>query len=296
MRKAALRSGLLQSVTFDGGGTVSAAPAGGAGTLAVEFALSGGTQEAGRMTHARVTLGGAVHDTADSRLTLDAEVTAERGGATYFFLHDVSSASPNPMLPLDALIPFVGQWWRLPGQESASSIAVSPDPGLLTAQSRVMTVTADNGIHRIRGARAYTYDIAVDPERLLVYLKTMAKDRSQPFDEAAIKADLQSYSATGKLWIDAESFNMHRVEWDIRRVQDGKETLSAAVHIDFMQHDAAPAIAVPPSSRIFGAAGFAVPSGSAALLSAPMPFYDGDPTLLDVFRKTQKQVSSAHSS
>jgi hypothetical protein len=243
------------------------------------------------MTHARVKTGGSIEDTTDHKLSLDAEVTAERGGSTYFFLHDVSSASPNPALPLDALIPFTGQWWRMPGKEGTSPVSVSPDPGLLAAQSQVITVTADKGINSIRGKRAYMYDIAVDPVRLLAYLKTMAKTNSQPFDEAAMKADLQTYTAIGKLWVDADSFDMERIEWDIRRVQDDKETLTATLHIDFTLHDSAPPIDVPATSRVFGAP----PTGSAALLPVPSQSGGDDPTLLDVMQKAQQKAQKAAS-
>ncbi len=289
MKQAAARSGFLQSVVFDMTADI-------AGTIRKETGMTGKgrltvhgiTQDAGRMTQAGIVFSGSLGGPSAHSAELDMEMISEKDGGTYFFLRTLNVTPQHPLLPTDAFRTFLGQWWNMASPAAGiSPVTVSPDPGLLLAQSQVIRIVKDNGIRRIRGRRAYVYDVTVDAGKLMAYLKKQAEQQGKEFDEAAAVRDFSRYSAAGQLWVDADSFHVQRVTWDIRGNENGSETLRADVIVDFSAHDAAPAIAPPAAAKAFGSQDFLrMPSGTSALLPTPGPFVpsEEDPTLLEMFR------------
>lgn len=294
MKQAAAQSGLLQSVVFDVAADVWGTPSMNTGLKGTaHLSVHGVTQDHGRLTQADIVLDGTVEGVETHAVRFDVSTVAEESRATYFFLRSAEVSPPHPLLPTEALTTFGGQWWKMnSARADAPGASISPDPGLLLAQSQVITVTRDNGIRRIRGNRAYVYDIAVNPESLVSYLKKQAQERKQEFDEQAAQLEISHYSATGQLWVDARTFLVHRVTWDIRRRDEGAETLRIDLAVDFSGHNDAPAITPPVSAKTFGSTDFLNDASNGGTLlpeAGSLVPLESESTLLDMFRTAPVQ-------
>ncbi len=289
MKQAAVRSGLLQSAVFDVTADVRGRMAGEGGIAGNgQLTVHGITQAGGSLTQADVLFSGHIEGATTHAVELDLSTIAEKDGGSYFFLRTIKVDPPHPLLPTEALATFMGQWWRTPAAPGAATqgITVSPDPGLLLAQSQVINVVKDNGIRRIHGRRAYLYDIVVSPEKLVAYLEKQAKEQKRDFDAAAALKELSDFTATGQLWVDAETFDVHRITWDVRRNEAGGETMRLEFAVDFTAHDSAPAITPPATAKAFGTAGFlqGITGGDMLLPDSSSLVPEQDPTILDMFR------------
>ena len=289
MKQAAVRSGLLQSAVFDVTADIRGRSPGEAGIAGNgKLTVHGITQAGGSLTQADIVFSGSIEGAGTHSVDLDLGTIAEKDGGSYFFLRTIKVNPPHPLLPAEALTMFMGQWWRTPATPAvaSSAITVSPDPGLLLAQSQVINVVKDNGIRRIRGRRAYLYDIVVSPDKLTDYLKRQAKQQKRDFDEAAALKELSDYAAAGQLWVDAETFDVHRVTWDVLRSEAGAETMRLQLAVDFTAHDGAPAITPPASAKSFGSSDFlqGIGDGDMLLPDAGSLMPATDPTILDMFR------------
>ncbi|MBI1812425.1 hypothetical protein HY285_01580 [Candidatus Peregrinibacteria bacterium] len=249
LHRAALASSTLRSATY----TATADIAFGEKSSAVggHLSLDGRLQDGGKQTqfHLIVTAhlgnGDAMHD-----VNADADVIVASPTEIYLRVNSVSVHPPLPAFSLDALNAFKDKWVRLPAAarpDGASTL--TPDPGVLRAQSEVVTVTRDRGIESIDGHRAYHYDVSLDREKLLGFLRTSAAARSAAFDEANARSFVSAFDASGELWIDADRFFVDAVSWAIAPSAASAKThpFSITVRAALGDHNAAPPVS-PPSS------------------------------------------------
>lgn len=110
------------------------------------------------------------------------------------------------------------RWFVLPAGATASPL--TPDPKFLRAQSEIVTVTRDHGIGRINGYEAYEYDVALDTKKLRQFFLASG---STVNEAQGIVDQLKSLNVTGKMWIDADTFVMRRLQWLLASEQDNVE-------------------------------------------------------------------------
>lgn len=138
----------------------------------------------------------------------------------------------------------LGTWWNVGVGDSrprAIPQQVTPDPLLLRAQAESITVTKDDGLVTVRGRDAYHYAVRIDPDTLQTFVQKAVRERGSAMGVAA--EDVRRYDVRGEVWIDAQTFDLVRLRWD---VHDERSGLTVRILAAFTDHDRAPPI-VPPS-------------------------------------------------
>lgn len=189
---------------------------------------------------------------ADTRtnLQLVADVVSE-ADAVYVLLHTLSV---DPEVPaLRGAQSMLGKWWKAPRDGSGLGPSLTPDPQFLRAQAAVVRVQRDMGLERINGRDAYHYAVTLDPEALIALMASTAEKKGTPFNAAQARTELQQYDVNGELWIDAESFLLHRLRWTV-------DSRPPALHIEFgadlRKHNAAAGVVIPSAAEPLDAAAF----------------------------------------
>ncbi len=249
LREAASVASTLTSVAFHG-------------TVQVEqqkdMVAQGDFNVEGRMSDAGANIALAI----DGTLTMggDAPVVANgqfqvilAGKQNTFLRFDNLTVSPDGAFIQQAMLnTLIGTWWRLPGSGSTVTIAsITPDPALIRAQSQVVTVTKDNGITTLDGADVYHFGVTVDPEKLRTYLKQLAEERQEPYDEETVEAFIEQTVMTGQLWIDANDYYLRKVEWEAIQQEDGKTVGHFTLALTFTDQNEAEAVIPPAESQEF---------------------------------------------
>jgi len=249
LRRSADASRALQSVTLNVEGTVRIAQAESIYTL--RPTVRGTLHNGGKQVQVRVGITGTLQeDESTFDLTADIETIVASMNEVYVQVHRLQTTPTHPLLNAEALSAITGTWMQLPINQAVVATAdVTPDPRLLRAQSEVVTVTRDRGMEMFNEKEVYVYDVQVDPEKLLAYLRQVAKEDDQPFDEAEARTLFANYHATGTIWIDAKDFTIQRLHWDIAPKDPNAEGITANITVDFTDHNAAAPI-VPPTSAV----------------------------------------------
>jgi len=140
----------------------------------------------------------------------------------------------------------IGMWWSWPrGNEALAVAEVSPDPRMLRAQAEAVAVERDRGMDTVNGHRTYHFDVALDGPKLLRLLQTQATEQGGQLTQGGIGEALRGYDARGELWVDAETFFIHRLAWTVRL--PGEQMLR--FQADLRDHNAAPLITPPADPR-----------------------------------------------
>ncbi|OGJ59090.1 hypothetical protein A2635_00145 [Candidatus Peribacteria bacterium RIFCSPHIGHO2_01_FULL_51_9] len=155
--------------------------------------------------------------------------------------------------PAPVFLPFVqsviGQWIQVSrGNDLVQP--VTPDPRLLRAQSQVITVIEDHGLVAVRDRKAYHYTVALDQEKFMEFLRTTVQG-DQTFDEEAARSAVASIQAEGELWVDMETFFIHQIVWNIKKIEEGEDLWSLNADIKIYDHNTAPPITPPTDALPF---------------------------------------------
>ena len=216
--------------------------------------MDGSLHDAGEQLHFRMDVMANIRDgkeeyTAQANL----EVSLLSRDEVYMNVHSLSSEPPNAIFRSEVLRNLTDRWWLLPpGDTPPEAVGMPPAPRLLRMQSEVVTVAKDRGMETIDGKEAYHYDVTLDTEKLMGYLSTLAAERGEAFDVTDVKEDLSGITASGELWIDAETFYMRKISWNVQQIPiKGGGTASASVTITFRNHNAAPALEPPFEAKPF---------------------------------------------
>ncbi len=246
LRRVTLRSGQLQSVEMAGDLDAAVTMSGSriSGRATVQGVLTNGGDQAEFSVHAQGILDrGSQRSTFQwsGEIVRDAEVS-------FVLLRDVSVDPPSTFSQgLEAML---GTWWSLPRSENdrASLPSLTPDPRFLRAQSMVITVVKDLGLEDIGGRDAYHYVVSIDPDRLVGLMQGLAEERGQPFSIEETRRTLDRYDAQGELWIDADTFVVHRIAWTIVTREKPPAT-RIAFRLQLRKHDDAPGVTIPTQSQ-----------------------------------------------
>lgn len=201
----------------------------------------------------------------------------------YLLVRDLSADPPQPLLGTPLLQQFLGKWWRLPSRGSSPGVAtVTPDPQLLVLQTQVIDVTRDRGLQTVHGRNAYHYDVAINHEKLFTFLLNIAKQRNQAVDASSLKASADAVDATGELWIDAETFSVLEVRWNLAS-HAGDHPLQVTFTMVVTPSSSAQPIQPPPDAVLlpvnpFGTDGPLLSPGAAVPFPSLMPSAGMDPS------------------
>lgn len=226
----------------------------GKGTLRVEGLLQSG----GDQVQSLFTLSAKVGDPRSQGMNIDTkfESIATKGGLIYFYLHDLKSTPSGTLFKENLISTFAKKWWILPSDEiqdekrGGSPVSpVTPDPQIIKEQSQLVRVVRSNGIKKMNNRNTYHYDVELDAEKFVDYLKRSATASNEHFDETKIKQFLSQLGTDGELWIDAETFNVHRIVW---KLDFGLFVpIDVSFQMDLRDHNIAPAINFPSDALPF---------------------------------------------
>lgn len=201
-----------------------------------------------------------------STLSGTLEVIVAGAQAVYMKLHALNVQPSNDIFRPDLVGQFAGKWWILPSDtQTVGTVNVTPDPKVLQAQSQVVRVVEDDGLRELNGRQVYFYKVELDQQKLLAYLETLAQQKGEPFDKASMQETVSHITGEGELWIDAETFQLHKVTWDLKNVPlNTIGHIDVSVTVNFSNHNAAAPITIPTDAEMLS---------PAALLGVPPPQY-----------------------
>lgn len=248
LRRAAAAATALESARYTLTGDVSFQ--GDGGTSQFHLALQGILRDAGResQTTAHVTGTAAL---GGERSSVDSTIELLAASPTDVFVRMQSLAltPPHSLLSSEQFQSLIGRWWRVPAAEGQAPTPVTPDPSLLRAQAETVRVVKDHGVRNVSGGQAYVYDVTLDREKMLLFMQKSAETRGQPFKEDDARSFLESFDATGELQIDAATFVIRRVSWDIVPQSVSDKDFTASITVEFTDHGNAPSITPPKGAE-----------------------------------------------
>ncbi len=248
LRRSTSASAQLLSAEYDV--SVDLAVANGMLTLQGQATLQGTLGSGGQQAAFTAIVNGSMARAGgDTEMQLTADVVSEL--ADSYVRVSALKLTPEPALLAGNRASWIGKWWKIPREGGNLPLQpLTPDPQFLRAQAAVVTVTKDFGLEDINGRDAYRYAVSIDPERLVALMQESAEKRGKPFDAALARTELAQYDATGELWIDAETFVLHRFSWTVS-AKDRPSALRLHFIADLRNHNGAAPITVPADYQVF---------------------------------------------
>lgn len=246
------------------GALTSGKDAGSHGTANIEGIL----QDSGKQTQFTLTLAGSFANEGRSyNANGSMEVIVVWNQELFLFLKDLVVEPAHPLLDRASVELFRGKWWKIPeASQGNAAITVTPDPRMLEAQAEVVKVDRDRGMMTIDGRSVYHYDVSLDREKLAAYMKRIAEERGETLSVEELQEKLQGLVATGELWIDAETFFVHRLTWNVRKEDPGDDSgFALTFTANLRDFNTAPFITPPKEFETFSPFMFL---GGSALLDA----------------------------
>ncbi|MCF7844899.1 MAG: hypothetical protein K9M03_03675 [Kiritimatiellales bacterium] len=283
----------IQSASFiiDGSYSIPLNMLGGAisGDASMEGTLQDGGEYMQVSIQTEAIVSGVVEDT---NAQVDFEVITTPHDETFIKINKLDTQPTYPLLVPLMINNLIGRWWEFPNKNTEPrDIMTTPDPRLLQAQSKVVSVIGDLGLDTIRGRSVYHYQVEVDREKLYDYLITLSEESAQDKSAADISAMLDGLNALGELWIDAESYYLQRIIWSVETVSpDSDEKMVITFTMDLMDHNESDPIVLPTDTDLF-----TVEELMPSLDSSPTSSFDGFPSELenDIIEKLLEETQSA---
>ena len=247
MKKAAQASMLFESADYSIQSSFVAS--GGVATRTTgEVNLQGSLHNSGEHLQSNVTLQATMEEAEETTsLAIDTDLIVLGPQDIYVHVRSFTSDGPKVLLPPIFIEAIQDQWLQV-GQQDIQNTAVTPDARLLYAQVNVMDITKELPPALLDNRMHYHYNVAVDPEKLISYILQVSKEQQQEVDEAEIRKTYEDISATGSLWIDAETFHVRKVVWNIEPfTTSAGTTLELHVTAEFTNFNAAQPILAPES-------------------------------------------------
>jgi hypothetical protein len=244
LRRAVAAGGVLQSAALTGKLTADVREEG--KRAQGEAAFTGIIQGGGSEAQLQTTLQGTFEEQGNASQVQAAfdVVSASRQG-TFFYFRSFTVSPASSSLRAEGVMPFLEKWWMLPASGKQPALTLTPDPKFLRMQAEVVKVTHDKGIRSVDDRKAYVYTVALDPEKLLQFLRRATEQAGEVFDEEQARLDLQGWSAEGELWIDTQTFYLHRLQWTLRHAAPQATDRTITLELDVHDHDHAQNVMIP---------------------------------------------------
>lgn len=186
----------------------------------------------------------------ETDVSAELELVVAGQGELYVRLQEYSAEGARILLPPLLVTSIKSTWLRFGSQTSAPSSRLTPDPRLLHAQAEVVQVTQELPPALVDTHHTYHYRVRVVPEKLVAYLAEVAREKGEPFDAEVVLEQYQDFDAQGELWIDAESFHVRRLEWELEPFSaSGERTYSGNLQARFWNFNQAEPIAPPADAQ-----------------------------------------------
>jgi hypothetical protein len=251
LERAAKESRNLESAQYQGDATLTVD---GSGDSSFKMFLDGLMHQGGKQIQLNIKLAGstaATDETAVTNVEADVDVIVPSEQEVYVRLGRLVMAPENEMFSAEMMEAFLNKWFKMPiSEEQRTSSTLTPDPALLRAQSEVVKVTRERGVEAFGDRQAYHYDVEIDNEKLLTFLRRAAEEQKEEFKEADVRESLKNLQAEGELWIDAESFFIHKLVWHVTwKDETNAKDYKLDVTLTFLNHNAAPPITPPANAE-----------------------------------------------
>ncbi len=267
LRRATQAGKDLQSSQFDG--TASITSTNGDNHVSATLTIQDGvSQSMGRDGKASVSVQGTMKENGvDGQFSAGADVVVFAAKDFYLRLRSFSLAPQSPLVDSDAVTRALNQWWHAAlGDRPVTGEVITPDPQLLRTQAAILRVTKEYARETIDGHPCYSYDMEIDPEKLSAFLQRATQEQGDTYDATLAEKLLTRFSAKGHMWIDAESFVLRRLHWDIASLAPLPATVAIGLQLDLRNHNAAPTLQPPEGAQDMAAFHF-LRSGSGTVPS-----------------------------
>ncbi len=295
LKKAAAQSQQLDSTNFTGESTLKWS--GDDAVYNLHVAMTGSLVGSGRDTHIYALVDGTVVQAGRSYdVRADAQMISLDGKDVYVRVGAVTSDPVNPLLLRKEIQSFIGQWWKLPGGEGSSddTQSITPDPRLLRAQVEVVSVLKDNGIHTVNEHDVYLYDVGIDRQKLLDFLQALSAQGISSDDAAQSAAFWRMFSARGSLVIDANTFTIERLAWQLEPTAESNQSFSVNFSLDFADRNRGEPVMPPQGAQQYVARSLPRESTAGSSAAAASSFVSSAPSLF--VRSSSSARASAASS
>lgn len=250
MKNAAQASVLMESASYTMNANFTLIGTLGA-VISGEANLEGSLHQSGEhlQLHAKVSAN-IQDDTGDTSLQADANVIVMGTNQTYLRINDFTSSGEKTILPPMLVTSVRNTWLDLRSDVTTSpAAAVTPDPRLLYAQAQVVRVTSELSPAMIDNRIHYHYAIELDNEKFVEYLMQLSQDRGETFSKDELAEEYQDLHAEGEIWIDAQSFHVRRLLWDISPfVSQTGTSIQAKISANFSDFNNAAPIQAPDNA------------------------------------------------
>jgi hypothetical protein len=241
LRKATIASQELLSARFSANGTIATGSV--PGSLETKIQLSGRLQDGGKQVDVALSFTGSVLASDDALFAGSARIVVAGEHDVYLLVHALDSQGMRT--PLVFPVSMLNIWLRLPSSSASNpQNTLTPNPDLLAMQSAVVEVVNDRSFASLNGRTMYRYDVTINKQRLQEFLRKSADSASGAVTGENV---LQRHQLFGSIWIDAETFAVHRVHWKSTPLEENEPSLDFIV--DFSNHNVEDPI-VPPGDAV----------------------------------------------
>ncbi len=214
--------------------------------------ITGSLQNAGEQLHFMIDGSADGKDMGgDFSINGKLEIIVAGKDEVYLRVHSLTSSTEHSLFKSEIIEKISGQWFQLPMAGNSKNLtAVTPDPGLIQAQTEVVKVMEEKGIKTVNGRKTYHYKVAVDHDRLLAYLQRAADEKGEELYAENVRDIVDNVIMEGELWIDTETFYIQKLKWDITN-GDEEEGTVISFAVTMKNHNSADPITPPEGAEPF---------------------------------------------
>jgi len=252
LQKTSLATQTLMSARFDGSAQFSRMPSPLGGLVNGSLSFQGVMRDAGKQLDFLMAVDVNPPENEAEKINATLQLIVAGEDEVYMKVDALSaSAGAGPAFPL--MNELQNKWWRIPSTDGANSAtAVTADPEFLRIQSETVDVIKDHGYQTVNGRKSHHYDVVINKDKLAEYLHEVSKRRGQEQQITEIHASLADTDMTGEMWIDAETYHIHRINWHLVPT-GGTEGTDTLFTINLYEHNKDVSIQPPQRSEPFPA-------------------------------------------
>lgn len=249
MKNAAQASTLLESAKFEV--AMQLKTVGGLGAVLDGSALLHGTlHESGESVQLNAAVQATVQEelgTTDILANLD--VVSIGSEEVYIRINEFTSSGERILLPPILVTAIKGTWLNIGSGVESAPQSVTPNPRLLYAQAQVLQVTEELSPAMIDERIHYHYLVKVDNEKFIQYLHELSLESGEELSMEDLQLEYADLQVDGEIWIDAQTFHVRKLLWDIAPfISQTGTSVEAKISAEFTKFNSAEPILAPESS------------------------------------------------
>jgi len=256
LQRAAVSVRSLQTANYEISGSFTAESksndsVSGAGTFALKGTLENGGDSVQSGLNADIRIGNSF--LGGVKLRGAVETIIAKDGASYVYLYSLTTDPPNILINDQIISALSGRWLQLPQQETESSGTpsppIAPDPLMLKEQAKLVSITRKYRPTFIDDVAVYHYGVELNKEEFITLLRERSEKQNVFFDEESVRGFLQSFTSRGEMWIDAQTFYVRAIAWDVN--WNDVYNVQASFSMNLRNHNRAAPIQYPTDAVPF---------------------------------------------